>query len=126
MVTISFRPARYDDIPEAEARILVFNYYGWYCACCGSNTVLTIDHVNGDGKEHRKKLSKSHTTLYRWLVKRKFPPGFQTLCRSCNSSKGAWFYGSRRCPQHLAYELGLNPGPNTKPFNPNLIWLEGN
>lgn len=81
-------------------RDLVFEAYGGYrCACCGETckSMLTIDHVNNDGNEHRKKLSrgKVYATarsglgeyLYRDLRDRGFPEGFQVLCYNCNVSK---------------------------------------
>ena len=48
-----------------------------------------IDHINGKGTEHRKKIGFN---IYPWLVKNNFPEGFQTLC--CNCSKGHLGY----CP----------------------------
>ncbi len=71
------------------SRQAVFDHYGTKCACCGSATRLTIDHVNGDGSEHRKEIgAKGSTRMYRWLISNGFPDGFQTLCGSCNRSKG--------------------------------------
>lgn len=65
---------------------LVFAHYGRRCRCCGSYKYSSIDHVEGGGKEHRKQLGWNQT-LYRWLIEQGYPDGFQTLCRSCNSSK---------------------------------------
>lgn len=76
-----------------DVRARVFAHYGSSCVCCGSTECLTIDHVNGDGREHRLMLPKGVLAVYRWLIKNNFPKGFQTLCRSCNSSKGR----GRRC-----------------------------
>ena len=55
------------------------------CACCGERILdfLTVDHVNNDGKKHRKELGNS-IKLYTWLIKNKFPEGFQILCFNCN------------------------------------------
>ena len=63
----------------------VFARYGTSCACCGATEDLTIDHVNGDGAEHRAALG--NRDIYGWLVVNGFPPGFQTLCGPCNRSK---------------------------------------
>lgn len=86
----------------------VLEYYGTCCACCGFTEDLTIDHINGDGYEHRKELFGDGRTgtarFYRWLISNNFPPGFQTLCRSCNSSKyrdGACKMHSSAQPSHL-------------------------
>jgi hypothetical protein len=48
---------------------------------------LTIDHINGDGKRHRKEVHRG-TPFWRWLIAEGFPEGFQVLCLSCNQSKG--------------------------------------
>ena len=79
----------------------VFEAYGGYvCACCGETeiTFLTIDHIDGSGREHRGKVLGNRSTggdrFYRWLKKNDFPPGFQVLCRNCNWGKH--IYG--KCP----------------------------
>jgi hypothetical protein len=76
---------------RAGRRKAVFDHYGWTCACCGTTENLSIDHVNGDGREHRGQLGivggGDSTALYNWLVKNDFPGGFQTLCKPCNRSK---------------------------------------
>lgn len=76
----------------ASLRTAVFDHYGWACTCCGSTKRLSIDHVNGDGREHREQLFGSNRGgrtfgLYRWLIASGFPDGFQTLCKPCNGSK---------------------------------------
>lgn len=65
----------------------VFAHYGTTCACCGTADALTIDHVNGDGKRHREEIGHRGREIYAWLIRNDFPPGFQTLCKSCNCSK---------------------------------------
>ena len=76
---------------RARVRGAVFAHYGTKCACCGSTKDLSIDHVNGDGAEHRRELlgatHQGSKTFYRWLIKNNFPKGFQVLCRPCSSSK---------------------------------------
>ena len=70
-------------------RQAVFDHYGWSCACCGT-TKISVDHVNGDGRRHREELgikTGGMTQVYSWLIANRFPPGFQTLCGPCNSSK---------------------------------------
>lgn len=84
-------------------------YGGRFCACCGENIpdFLTIDHIHNDGAEHRKKIEKDPTarmyrrlpsadkpsgrgsggTMYEWLKRNGYPPGFQVLCFNCNWSK---------------------------------------
>jgi hypothetical protein len=72
-----------------NVRRRVFRHYGTRCACCGATDALTIDHVNGNGSEHRAKLGAKGVGehFYHWLVVNGFPPGFQTMCEPCNQSK---------------------------------------
>ncbi len=72
---------------NAHLRTVVLAHYGESCACCGTTERLSIDHVNGDGKQHREELFGG-VAMYRWLVRNAFPEGFQTLCMPCNRSKG--------------------------------------
>lgn len=67
------------------------------CACCGERTYefLTIDHINGGGRKHRKSLNGYTGGLYGWLVNtRKKPSQFQVLCLNCNHAK----YYYEKCP----------------------------
>jgi len=70
----------------------IFEHYGERCACCGSHRNLEIDHIAGDGADHRiEVLGRQYAgslQFYRWLVSNGFPQGYQTLCRRCNTSKG--------------------------------------
>lgn len=78
----------------------VLAHYGDRCACCGATEQLTIDHINGDGNEHRIQLFGSGKAagrqFYRWLIRNGFPEGYQTLCGLCNNSKGR----RERCQRH--------------------------
>jgi hypothetical protein len=88
-------------------RRIVLEHYGGKparCACCGESTYefLAIDHINGGGNQHRKRLSSPNTKsgtfssreFYRMLKTQGFPAGYQVLCHNCNMAKG--FYG--KCP----------------------------
>ena len=83
---------------RAKNKRRVFEHYGERCACCGTTEDLVIDHVNGDGKEHRAEIGDASHIIYGWLIKNDFPPGFQALCRQCNTSKR----GGDRCRRHSA------------------------
>lgn len=48
---------------------------------------LTLDHTENDGSEHRKELGFSGNSFYLWIVRNRFPPGFQVLCMNCNYLK---------------------------------------
>ena len=71
---------------EDRIKKLVFEHYGEKCLCCGEDniTFLTIDHINGGGTKHRKKIGMK---ICVWLFKNNFPDGFQTLCFNCNWGK---------------------------------------
>jgi hypothetical protein len=77
---------------QDKQREAVYGAYGGYkCNCCGEaeKMFLSIDHVHNDGADMRKaKLySGSGTGFYLWLVKNKFPEGFQVLCMNCQIGK---------------------------------------
>jgi hypothetical protein len=82
---------------KMRARARVFEHYGSVCACCGESEpkFLQIDHVNGDGAEHRRKVGKMVAS---WIVRNNFPPDFQILCANCNWAKGV----NGQCP-HKKY-----------------------
>lgn len=67
-----------------EIKLTVMVQYGGKCACCGETELefLTIDHIDGGGTQHRKRLNTPN--IYRWLMQNNFPPGFQVLCMNCN------------------------------------------
>lgn len=74
-----------------------FDYYGDVCACCGENRkhLLCIDHIDGGGAEHRRRMRRG-MTIYDWLYGHDYPEGFRTLCYNCNSSYGYFGY----CPHN--------------------------
>jgi hypothetical protein len=99
-----------------RVKTAVFDHYGTTCACCGSSRSLAIDHVNGDGQEHRTGdygISYSSKAMYAWLIKNGFPEGFQTLCRPCNSSKGK---GLRCRIDHTAVDASHLDGCTERPL----------
>jgi len=73
------------------------------CACCmiGIVQFLAIDHIEGGGNAHRKKISGGRSAgtdhFYYWLRNENYPPGYQVLCHNCNFAKSA--YGI--CPHEL-------------------------
>lgn len=78
-----------------ELLLAAVSAYGGSCSCCGETRLpfLTVDHVNEDGKEHRKSMASS---IYYWLAEHNYPQDgrFQVLCYNCNMAKS--FYGA--CP----------------------------
>lgn len=84
---------------EQQLRLAALVHYGGSppkCACCGELHIefLTIDHINGDGAEHRRKMGSNSSRIGRWLKKMNYPDGFRVLCYNCNCSIGAYGY----CP----------------------------
>lgn len=103
-----------------------FNAYGGpICKCCGESILefLSIDHVNNDGAEHRRQVSRDGegyhkrskgwskkwlgrgVAIYAWLKRNNYPEGFQVLCMNCNFAKGKFGY----CP-HKVTAVSLRDG----------------
>ncbi len=60
------------------------------CVHCGFSDIraLSIDHIEGNGSEHRRlNHLKRGAPFYRWLLKRGYPGGYQTLCMNCQYIK---------------------------------------
>ncbi len=75
---------------QQHLRMEVLLAYGGECACCREwrYEFLTIDHINNDGAEHRRKIGTDrYHWLYPWLKNQGYPEGFQVLCINCNCSK---------------------------------------
>ena len=50
--------------------------------------MLCLDHINNNGKEHRKSLgARGGQIIYGWILKNNFPEGFQVLCHNHNFKK---------------------------------------
>lgn len=84
----------------------VIEVYGGKCACCDVSDLvfLTIDHINGDGADHRRALKgvnygAGSTSTYQWLRQHGYPPGFQVLCWNCN-----WAKSNGGCPHKTTDE----------------------
>lgn len=81
------RKQKWGFLRREKLKDLVFTAYGGYiCIQCGEERkeCLTIDHINNDGAEHRKKDGRK---IYKWLADNDYPLGFQVLCYNCNISK---------------------------------------
>jgi hypothetical protein len=63
----------------------VLEAYGSCCVCCGETNpgFLSIDHVNGGGREHRRSVGGG-VMLYLDIIRRGFPAEFQIQCFNCN------------------------------------------
>jgi len=75
------------------------------CHCPGGCTeshleFLTIDHLEGHGREHRSSMRRNGTAFYVWLRKNSYPGGYRVLCYNCNCSLGNYGY----CP-HTKHKI---------------------
>lgn len=73
-----------------DLKLEAFQKYGGpVCVCCGETheLLLTLDHINNDGAEHRRSLGYKKAAFYEWLRKNNYPPGYQVLCWNCNMGK---------------------------------------
>ena len=75
-----------------KIRIQFLEIYGQCCNCCGEDfePFLTLDHVRGDGKEHRTNSDNSrinNNKIYREAIENVDKSRFQTLCMNCNFAK---------------------------------------
>lgn len=86
---------------ERKQRIEAFEHYGGQrCSCCGETRYefLAFDHINGNGRKHRKETRNMRIAL--WLKQNNYPAGFRVLCHNCNMAKGRYGY----CPHEREKE----------------------
>ena len=81
---VKFRQAQHQAAIKLETLV---HYGNGKCACikCGfdNTAALSIDHVNGGGREDRKTKGRGNS-FYQWLKTNNYPEGYQTLCMNCN------------------------------------------
>ena len=88
-------------------RARVLEAYGGVCTCCGESNFgfLSVDHVNGGGREHRK-TAGGGAMLYLDIIRRGFPGDFTILCFNCNLGRA---YNGGICPHcPREAEVGLS------------------
>ncbi len=78
-------------------KCLIIDHYGGSCVCCNESIIefMTIDHIDGGGRQHRIEVGKGHN-FYKWLIKNNFPDDYRVLCTNCNSTRGLFGY----CPHN--------------------------
>ncbi len=98
--------SEYNKKHRKEIKQFIINKYGGKCECCGETNpeFLTIDHIDGNGSQHRKEIGIGcGNAFYIWLRDNNFPKdNFRLLCMNCNFSIGMYGY----CPHK---KLGAFP-----------------
>lgn len=89
-----------DKVRRDENRAIVLTHYGGKCVECNESkpTCLAIDHIEGGGNTHRKKIGKYGSGFFKWLIDNDFPEGFQILCHNCNMDK---YLNAGICPHKV-------------------------
>ena len=84
----------YDKRWRLNRKIKVLTYYGNSdkpeCVRCGFDDIraLSIDHIDGGGTQERlKNPTMKGQSVYYYLLKVKYPEGYQTLCMNCQFIK---------------------------------------
>jgi len=110
-------------------KVIVLTHYGngrLACVLCGYSNLdaLQLDHVNDDGyleraaRDGRHRL-KAGVHFYALLLRRRLPPGFQTLCANCNALKQATVWRARRANPYrrrtIVAPAVVVPGPQVPP-----------
>ena len=76
----------------ARVRREALEVLGLQCSCPGCTVdryvFLSIDHINGGGKQEREAVSNPHSR-YKWIARnpKEARAKFQTLCHNCNHAK---------------------------------------
>lgn len=75
---------------RAQDKLVAMTHYCGgtpYCVGCGVENleVLTLDHIEENGAEHRRNEAMASTAS--WVVLNGLPDGYQVLCWNCNNAK---------------------------------------
>lgn len=78
-------------IKRQLVKLEVMSYYSKgmpKCNNCGETIIdfLNIDHIK-PRKEHGHPMTFGSEKIYKWLIRKNFPKGFQILCWNCNMIK---------------------------------------
>lgn len=101
---ILFPPIKRHVLALTKLRIAMLNAYGPFCHCCKEAHLdfLTLEHINGDGADHRRTVGNRSESVLIDLRKRGWPQdGYTVLCMNCN-------WGSRKkgiCPHNVVQRI---------------------
>lgn len=105
-----------------ELRAAVNEMYGDECRCCGETQplFLTVDHVNNDGGERRRKSNREHAsiTLLRDMLRHGVvQDDYQLLCWNCQLGK---HLNGGICPHQVQPNTSINQNASTG-FSPQIV-----
>jgi hypothetical protein len=92
--TIDRRLARRREAQEYKKKVISYysngtmscaDPYREHAAPYGNLLALTIDHIDGGGRQAR--IRTRYWNFYKWLARRGFPSGYQVLCMNCQMIK---------------------------------------
>ena len=95
-----------------EAKRQLIERYGGRCVACGISelAVLSLDHVNDDGAEEKRRLNKRGYSWYYHLLAEPTRDDLQVLCLNCqyrkrNYGKNIALWPLVRCPHCGEYRV---------------------
>jgi len=102
--------SKYQKEYRRNQRIKLLQMLGGKCACCNENTYefLTLDHLNGSGREHQRRYGNNIWQMYKDIIEEGAPnKKYRCLCYNCNCAIGRYGY----CPhQNLGdFYATVNP-----------------
>lgn len=85
-----------------ECWIKILSEFNNECQCCGETrqSFLTLDHINGDGADHRRRQNNMYVAVVREGIPR---DRYRVLCMNCN---WALRHGNK-CPHEMERELRM-------------------
>lgn len=97
-------------IADQKIKQEMVDAYGGGCSCCGETHIefLTVEHILGDGKQHRQEVNGHGIKVYKDLKKKGWPKDkYTVMCWNCNCARKY----DRPCPH------------NTKEYEEYKKWL---
>lgn len=101
---------REDRQQRLDNRVALLNRFGNICGCCQINnpTLLSIEHINGNGIEDRNSFSKWSKYIQHLidLPIENLLAKYSCLCYNCNYTRGFW----GKCP----HQFSIDPIPEDR------------